>query len=91
MKKIEFSKREKEILVLLNEHFKLGFAPDELEIKSNFEVLMDKAWNEYPEKLHNLGIPKFKIAQMCSKALGFNGFVRDFLYWRKTELAFDYA
>jgi hypothetical protein len=91
MKKVEFSEREREILNLLNKHFKFDLPPNELEVRSNFEKLMDKAWNEYPERLHNLGIPRFKVAQMCSKALGFNGFVRDFLHWRKTELAFDYV
>lgn len=89
MKKIELNAREKEVLFKLNMHFKLNLPPDKLE--SNLENILDKAWNEYPEKLHDLGIPKFKIAQMYARILGIKEFVSNFLCWRKTELAFDYA
>jgi hypothetical protein len=85
MKQLVINDREREILLKLNEHFKLNLATEDLENRPGIQKVLDLAWRENTEKLHDLGIPQFKIAQMYSGMLGFNGFVRDFIHWQKVE------
>ena len=93
MKQLQINEREREILSILNVHFKLNVPSEMLGTPQSTKKMLDKAWNEYPEVLHDLGIPKFRIAQMYNRILGFNGFVRDFLRRQKVEPFYwvDYA
>lgn len=93
MKQLQISDRDREVLAILNAHFKLNLAAEELEKRDGIEKILKLAWEEYPDKLHDLGIPMFKIAQMYKNMLGVREFLNDFISWRKVSLCYwvDYA
>lgn len=84
-KKFILDNREREILLKLSDHFHFEQNPrHEADLNSqNIENLLSKAWNEEPFALHDMGIPKYKIAQMFKRLLSKNEFLEDYNNFQK--------
>ena len=82
-KKFILDNREREILSKLSDHFEPN-PRHEADLNSqNIENLLSKAWNEEPIALHEMGIPKYKIAQMFKKLFSKNEFLVEYNFFQK--------
>lgn len=88
IKKLELSEREKEVFFCLRNYFGFNKKVESPTSEDVADVLWT-AWQAPKEELHDLGIAKFKIAQMFSKLLGLRGMTsklvaplkKDFEFW----------
>lgn len=87
---MELSEREKEIFFCLCNYF--GFSKKtESPTPEDVEDVLWIAWETPKEELHDLGIAKFKIAQMFSNLLGLRGMTSELIVPTKKEFEFWYV
>ncbi len=86
MKKPETTCREDQVLNLLNDYLRLSMTSEEMKTETGLKKILAAAWKTPIEELHNLGIPKFKIAQMYFRLLQKRDFIHGFIPFRRVDV-----
>jgi hypothetical protein len=90
MKKIELNGQEKEVASLLNDYFELGLTFEQLETPAGIKKILDLAWKEPKENLHDLGIAKFRIAKMYFRLFQDNKYIFGFIPIKRREINYHF-
>lgn len=90
-KKIEITAREREILSLINNRLNRGAVSEKEDTIQGIHKILTIAWNTPKETLHDMGISRYKIAQMYSHLLGVKGFISECQKAFREEPFFSYV
>ncbi|HZJ41363.1 MAG TPA: hypothetical protein VFD16_03825 [Candidatus Saccharimonadales bacterium] len=90
MKKIEIYDNERRVLSLLNAHFGLGLTPDQLETQIGVKKVLDRAWKENKEEIHDLGIPRLRLAKMYARILEIKEYLFGFIPQRRRDILYSF-
>ncbi|PIT87575.1 MAG: hypothetical protein COU31_02175 [Candidatus Magasanikbacteria bacterium CG10_big_fil_rev_8_21_14_0_10_40_10] len=88
MKKVEINDKDRATLSLLNEHFKLKLAPEDLETDVGIKKVLDRSWKENKEKIHDLGIPMLRLAKMYARLLKTSDYLFGFIPTRRRDCVY---
>lgn len=91
MKKVELNDREKEVISLLNDYFGLDLGPEQLGNQMGIKKILDLAWKEPKETLHDLGIAKFRIAKMYFHLFQDNKYIFGFMPVKRREINYFFS